>query len=619
MPKLMLVLLLTCSVLCGCAPQDTRLEADFFPAANPETILTTSYEFYQPSDLETQTGGAVRSYPLDIPEVMGFLPMGEDILLFTGKETTTLWKLTGQTLQVSNSLQLPVHLAQNDPSVQVTAQGVSYYDGNTREVMILDSSLTKIKRIAVPDDCLTSPLLSADRSTLYYCTDSAIRALDVAGGISRLLRSMPSSQHRISGLYLHDSVLEVQVSDSILYLCTQTGTVLEESDRLLFLTANEKHYYAQLSNGNLRSYLFGSPGEVPQLLLPKSWNAACCFLPAGHSALTLAQTADSGCLLEYYDLASGRCTASLSLQTAEIPQDIAGGKNGIVFFRCYDATEGHYTLYRWDTGMLSAQDQTDYRANFYSEAEPDGEGLKQCKAYAAEITEKHGITVLIYDDALKYAPSDYALEAEHHVPVIQQELQNLDDRLSAFPPGFLPHLSEHFHGLTVSLVRQIHRCPESGSPDTAPGTSYWDGYHAYIALAAGSEAEKALYHELCHLMDTVVLTRSIAYDQWEKLNPENFSYSYDYTASRNEEYVKYLQDGSRAFLDSYSMISPKEDRARIMEYAMTPGNEDYFRSVTMQNKLLKLCDGIRTAFGLKKSPENFLWEQYLNVPLAYTQ
>ena len=67
------------------------------------------------------------------------------------------------------------------------------------------------------------------------------------------------------------------------------------------------------------------------------------------------------------------------------------------------------------------------------------------------------------------------------------------------------------------------------------------------------------------------------------------------------------------------MSFPKEDRARIMEYAMTEGNEEYFRSTTMQSKLKLLCEGIREAFKLKKSPETFLWEQYLNTSLAYTK
>ena len=69
----------------------------------------------------------------------------------------------------------------------------------------------------------------------------------------------------------------------------------------------------------------------------------------------------------------------------------------------------------------------------------------------------------------------------------------------------------------------------------------------------------------------------------------------------------------------YSMSFPKEDRARIMEFAMTEGNAACFQSKTMQAKLKLLCQGIREAFGLRKSPETFLWEQYLNESLAYTK
>ena len=67
------------------------------------------------------------------------------------------------------------------------------------------------------------------------------------------------------------------------------------------------------------------------------------------------------------------------------------------------------------------------------------------------------------------------------------------------------------------------------------------------------------------------------------------------------------------------MSFPKEDRARILEYAMTEGNEHYFQSKTMQSKLRQLCIGIREGFGLKKSPDTFLWEQYLQESLAYTK
>ena len=59
------------------------------------------------------------------------------------------------------------------------------------------------------------------------------------------------------------------------------------------------------------------------------------------------------------------------------------------------------------------------------------------------------------------------------------------------------------------------------------------------------------------------------------------------------------------------MSFPKEDRARIMEYAMLPDMAHLFRAPIMQKKLAALCAGIREAYGLKKSEETFLWEQYL--------
>jgi hypothetical protein len=37
----------------------------------------------------------------------------------------------------------------------------------------------------------------------------------------------------------------------------------------------------------------------------------------------------------------------------------------------------------------------------------------------------------------------------------------------------------------------------------------------------------------------------------------------------------------------------------------------------MQEKLMQVCIGLREAFGLKKSTETFLWEQYLKESLAY--
>jgi len=131
----------------------------------------------------------------------------------------------------------------------------------------------------------------------------------------------------------------------------------------------------------------------------------------------------------------------------------------------------------------------------------------------------------------------------------------------------------------------------------------------------GRGSEKALYHELCHLIDTQVFSESNAYDEWDRLNPRDFEYDYDYLTNLERTSQEYLQDHCRSFIDMYSMSFPKEDRARIMEYAMTEGNEHLFRSPMLQAKLALLCIGIREAFQLENCEDPLPWEQYLQNPL----
>ena len=144
------------------------------------------------------------------------------------------------------------------------------------------------------------------------------------------------------------------------------------------------------------------------------------------------------------------------------------------------------------------------------------------------------------------------------------------------------------------------------------GLQYWDeNSNTYLCLAANQEQFiQTACRELFHIIDSRVLTFCKAYDDWNKLNPKGFSYG-----SSAASY-QWLDGPERAFPDAASMTYPKEDRARIMAYSMMRGNESVFESDTMQKKLRQLCLGIREAFGLKKSTDTFLWEQYLKEPIA---
>ena len=622
MKRVCFALLLCCLLLCGCA-------AGVSPETSTSPTETQPIErcgYYDPdSALEAQTGGAIRCFSLGDSAGHSVMSIDDQILLFSVTESGThLTVLSGDMLYPTATAELECLLSADDPSLRRWENGISFFDTQAMETVVLDAELREISRIAVPEDLLGIPLLSTDRRTLYYGTSTAIRALDLETGISRVLRETANSYQAVTGLWLDDAVLECSIAGDdanykALFLSTETGETLEITSDSMELVTFGENYYAAFLNGSTQSFVFGTAETEPAALMPEDSTEGGYFLPEDQAAVMFFQPSDSEAVLDYYDLETGLRTASLSLSTEFYPWSFDTVADGQVCFLNYDEAYGCDTLYIWDTTLSPSGDNTVYTDTYYTREAPDYEGLAACTLYAQDIGDRYGIEVLVYKDAVKVQPGDYALEYEHLAPVLQKELAQLDARLGNYPEGFLQTLSERFDGVTISLVRSISGSAESGSLDTASGIQFWDGYHAYIALTAGMDTEYSLYHELCHLIDSVVLTESSAYDRWDELNPAGFEYDYDYIANQSRNSGEYLREEKRYFIDMYSMSFPKEDRARIMEYAMTEGNEALFQSSTMQAKLKALCEGIRKAFGLRKSPETFLWEQYLKESLAYTE
>ncbi len=622
---LLLALLLLAG--CGAAPSPMEEAASVPTATAAVTTATEPSGFYDPdAPLELATNGALRCYPLGGISGCNVMLLGEDLLLFShADETTTLQVLSGETLYPKASLLLDFFLTPEGTHLRTWENGISFYDDTRKETVVLDSSLREVARINAPKDILGEPLLSEDRTTLYYCTSDAIRALDLESGISRCLRETAYPSQFLVGLHQEDTVLQFSYSDyastwETLFLSTETGTVLHTASDSLSLATYGIEYYASFWENSTPFYIFGSAGTSPQAFYPADpTTVECTFLPEDRAAVTLFVSPDAPTLLEYYDLDTGARSASLELDTGFYPWGFVSKGDGKVCFLHYDERSGGDILCIWDTSLSPSGDTACYTGTHYTRETPDYEGLAACTLYAEEISKRYGIEVLVYKRATEIQPWDYDMEYEYQVSVIQAELAQLDARLAHYPDGLLETLAQRFDGVTICLVQSLTGSAESGSLESANGIQFWEGHHAYIALAAGQQTEHALYHELCHLIDTVVLNESGAYDRWDELNPTGFSYDYDYVANQSRNSGEYLREESRYFIDMYSMSFPKEDRARIMEYAMTGGNASYFQSAAMQAKLKLLCEGIREAFGLRKSPETFLWEQYLNESLAYTK
>lgn len=248
-----------------------------------------------------------------------------------------------------------------------------------------------------------------------------------------------------------------------------------------------------------------------------------------------------------------------------------------------------------------------------TETTPPLPDFLDCLAYANVLSETFGISIVIGDAALAVPPWDYDLEPETDPAVLYPELQRLERCLKNFPEGMLAALSDASGRLQISLVKTIRGKAALGGLNTAAGLQYEEDGTFYVALVCGLPTSHTLYHELFHIMDSFILRTTSVYEDWSSLNPREFQYRYDFRETELGPDRAYLQGDTRAFIDTYSMTFPEEDRARIMEYAMTPGNRWLFDSPSMQAKLSLLSLGIREAFGLTEEPRQFHWEQYLNI------
>lgn len=585
-------LLLACLLLCGCGQSHTtQPDPAPAPAATQERAVFTGRE------------GTLEHYRLPVENAYALRPFGGGLLVFSGTEHTSLTLLSSQ-LEILASAQLDFFLDAQSPALQIQPEHLSCYHPELAQTLVLDSSLRQISQITAPQGLTGVPLLSQDQKTMYYCTDGALRAWDLTSGIRRLVADFSGQQVSISGLLESHGLIQCTVTQgqnsSTCFLSTVTGQITKRLDAPVSLRTAGNRYYACFPYGAMQAMVFSADDQPPQILLPEQPGAEGVFLPELSFAVT-------GCLMEGgsiqltgWDLETARC--SEPIQLSGTPLSLAGMEESVYILTQQGSA---ILLNRWTIHA----DAADARILPYATDEhPDDAGLSQCRQLAQNIQETYGLEIRFGAEAAAVQPWDYVFQPETQPAMILRELELLEQRLAQYPASVLADTAAHFSSVRICLV---HALTGTAGLHHANGLQFLQGSDAYIVLAIGRYADRALYHELYHLMQTHILTQCAALDHWESLNPQDFSYDYSYTATSQSQPSVYLSTGSRAFIDRYCMTFPKEDQARILEYAMLPGQQELFQAPVLQRKLSVLCQAIREAYDLNDYPQPLLWEQYL--------
>ena len=599
------------------APSDTT-EPTTLPPTEPQNPPSAWDELYERNSIvEILTSGAVKKYVPDVEDVYAVAAMGDGILLFSGEEETELIYLGADGERYSETL-AGCYLFPDGQITHVADDGICYYDAAGNAVVYLNGSLQEMARISLPFSISGGMVLSADGEAIYYFTEDSLRWLELRTGISRMLKQTSFDYQEVTGLYFDGDVLECFVSkdgnEEVLYISAKTGQTLFSTPSIPTLHTSGKQYFAQWKQGSVSQWIFGSRGQQKKTLLLE--NEELLVSPMFNMGGVLAQKTDcTGSTMEYYQLESGSRTAAVRMAGVGNPWSMAEDTvHGRIWFLANGIeADSPVALYSWEPALSPTGDTENYVSPFYTELEPDDQGLKEIQQQAKALGDRYGIRIRVWQDALDHVPSDYTFTGEYLVQAYQRALPVLENALASFPEDFFKKLGTQSNNrmLTICLIRGAYGSNELGSPEEATGVHFWNNGNSYLALTMGDHLKQTFYHELFHSIDSYILTETVAFDFWDDLNPEGFRYDFSYVTNQYREDYQYLEDGNRYFIDMYSMSYPKEDRAQIMEYAVMEDCGEYFESDTMQAKLRTICKGIREAFGLKKDKRVFLWEQYL--------
>lgn len=580
-----LIPLLLCLLLGGCAS----------PAAQiPEPTLPPS----PAPDILEYGGCEVEGYVTE--SLHALYPVAEGYLLVSGNDglTLTLWN---SSLTVTAEAEPGIPWDADQFRLWDTAAGIACYNPVQRQIFFFNADLTESRRVTLPQNLTVPPVLSGDGNTIYHTIPGALYRWDLSTGIRQRIKELDTDTVTLVALHCQDTVLQYTTQDCTSFLRTEDGALIRSHSGAMELTTRGDAYYAVFPTGLWNTMVFGS-GDHATGLYPRDLSGDGYFLPEAGLAIT-----QSGERLEAYDLDSGLLRDTLTLEDGHRLHSIHGGSDGQVLL-AVDNGDTSLLLF-WQPAQAKAGG-TCYTETYFPDSSPDAATLALCQTYADELEERYGISIRIGKDATAHAPWDYRFQPELQAPVILRMLTELNERLSQFPEPILPDTAGQFDSLTLCLVRSIAGSVGEASLNAATGLQFLDGKDAYIAIAAGDYAPQSLCHELFHVMETRILSTSNALDDWEKHNPSGFSYSLDYGSDTDRSV--YLSGQHRAFVDHYSMTYPREDRARIFEYAMQPDQAALFSSDTMQKKLQAICTGIREAYGLEKYEGELPWEQYLD-------
>lgn len=603
--KKLLPLLLALLVLTGCAEHPVET----IPTQPPETSVPTeptepSQSFYvADTPMERGTAGAVRVYAME-DTVTGIARLGDSLLICT--ENRQICLLDPETLSVTAQRELECEVEWGCGDLVITGNHLAYYDTGAGSYIVLDDDLLTVSAVELGDDLSAHPVVASTLETIYYANAEGIQVLNLSTGGSRLLRQEHETVVNLDGVYFNDTLLRYtrRLSDGTeqdCFISAENGRLYDTAAFQEHLVTWDDRYATVLEQeypfGKLQYLLSGQwDGEDRILSLPGGWDSVS--FPGSGLAL-IQQKHSVGLVVSCYDLETGTMISQVTMpQIYEcFAYSFADGDR----IWLWNGTGGGF--YCWDRTQTAVTSGSSLLDDYRVLTDDDADASYVLKART--LSEQYQVKITLTDGQNRTQGLDYSDYPDYRETYYSTALDLLEDVLEQFPQGFLKTMAKK----TSSGYLQI-RLTDDYDPATGVMSESCEcdltGKEITISISMCESMEELFIPQLYAAIETRIRNRCDDLDKWWKLNPEEFEYG------NAAVFGQYAEGSSRYFLDADSMDSAREDRARIFQAAMAPGNEELFQSEHLQAKLSELCRLIRKAYSLDADME-LPWEQYLDT------
>lgn len=556
-------------------------------------------------------------------------PLGEHLLLY-GSEPASggggmgvdLAVLSLETGGVLHEMVLPdIGL----PGVQVWGSVVAVADWMDGDIYLLDDTLDIILEYRPERSAYGGAYVSPDLNTVYYVTQmDGIQVVDLNSGETRTL--LENTWGLYSAGLCGDAVslsytdLETQMSCCAV-LDLAAGTVEE--------IPFEGSFYNVECSGDL--WMAGVMGADGAYYLGRSERPNVFYFRTNSGMVNLLNDPSRILFTEYDENGNGVLSLyeadGTFLSRCSLATDWSGPysdptwseKDGGYYFLVTDYT-GKDLLLFWDLAVPLAGENLELVSAYEGTPEPEGAVSQSLYDRADRIQEKYGFEVLIAEQC-RQEFNQFTAVREMSEWYITAALDDLETVLASYPEGLTEQL---LYGVQREIeVHLVGSLTKTDLPEQVSGFSTFSGFVSagvgksvlVVDITRPGSLKQTLYHEMTHLIDHKLafdagLREDAVYSEegWNALNPEGFVYPDTY----DELPMEIFTDGYESwFIDTYSRTYAKEDRARIMEYAMMGNEWAFSASPGRMAKLEYLCRCIRDCFDTTGWPEQTQWEMTL--------